>query len=115
MEQNSTISELGNSAGCNSCGAILKFAPGTHSLQCEYCGHENEITTSKDAEPIAELDFHAHLSNESANSQDTQQLSTVKCTGCGAESTLKPNITADGSWRLGVKKDWPVSSIARPR
>jgi predicted RNA-binding Zn-ribbon protein involved in translation (DUF1610 family) len=95
MEANPIISELGNSAGCKSCGAILKFAPGTAHLRCEYCGHENEITVSKDAEPIIELDFHTFLSAESKDSKDTQQLSTVKCTSCGAESTLKANVTSD--------------------
>ena len=97
MEENATvISELGNSAGCKNCGAILKFAPGTNSLKCEYCGTENEIAASKDAEPIAELDFNTFLSSEAnASKGDTQQLSTVKCTGCGAESTLKPNVTSD--------------------
>ena len=97
MEENSTvISTLGNSAGCKNCGAILKFAPGTNSLTCEYCGTENEITVSQEAEPIVELDFNQFLSNESnASKNDTQQLSTVKCTGCGAEATLKPNVTSD--------------------
>ena len=97
MEENSTvISTLGNSAGCKSCGAILKFAPGTNSLTCEYCGAENEIAVAQDAEPIVELDFNQFLSSESnASKNDTQQLSTVKCTGCGAEATLKPNVTSD--------------------
>ena len=97
MEENSAvISALGNSAGCKSCGAVLKFAPGTNSLKCEYCGFENEITVSQEAEPIVELDFTQFLSSElNASKNDTQQLSTVKCTGCGAEVTLKPNVTSD--------------------
>lgn len=97
MEENSAvISALGNSAGCKNCGAVLKFAPGTNSLKCEYCGFENEITVSQEAEPIVELDFTQFLSSElNASKNDTQQLSTVKCTGCGAEVTLKPNVTSD--------------------
>jgi predicted RNA-binding Zn-ribbon protein involved in translation (DUF1610 family) len=115
---NPTISELGNSAGCTSCGAILKFAPGTNTLQCEYCGHENEITVSKEAEPIQELDFHSHLSIESGSKQDTQQLSTVKCTGCGAESTLKPNVTADECAFCGtalVLKNAHITTLIKPK
>ena len=118
MEENSTLSELGNSAGCNSCGAILKFAPGTHSLRCDYCGFENEITNSKETEPISELDFHSHLSNESSNSQNTQQLSTVKCTGCSAESTLKPNVTADECAFCGtalVLKNAHITTLIKPK
>ncbi len=117
-EQNPAISELGNSAGCKSCGAILKFAPGTNSLQCEYCGHENEITVSKEAEPIVELDFHAHLSIETNANKETQQLSTVKCTGCGAESTLKPNVTADECAFCGtalVLKNAHITTLIKPR
>lgn len=118
MEENSTLSELGNAAGCNSCGAILKFAPGTHSLTCEYCGHVNEIVTAKDAEPIVELDFHAHLSTDSTNAQNTQQLSTVKCTGCSAESTLKPNVTSDECAFCGtalVLKNAHITTLIKPK
>ncbi len=117
-ESTPTISELGNSAGCKSCGAILKFAPGTNSLQCEYCGHENEITVSNEAEAIVELDFHAHLSAESGAKQDTQQLSTVKCTGCGAEATLKPNVTADECAFCGtalVLKSAHITTLLKPK
>ena len=28
---------------CTSCGAELRFAPGTDALQCPYCGVLNEI------------------------------------------------------------------------
>ncbi|HVD97436.1 MAG TPA: hypothetical protein VNB90_04470 [Cytophagaceae bacterium] len=120
MEQNPspTISELGNSAGCKSCGAILKFAPGTNKLQCEYCGHENEIAVSSDAEPIVELNFHQYLNTESSTSKETQQLSTVKCTGCGAESTLKPNVTADECAFCGtalVLKNASITTNIKPR
>jgi predicted RNA-binding Zn-ribbon protein involved in translation (DUF1610 family) len=118
MEENATISELGNSAGCKSCGAILKFAPGTNTLQCEYCGHENEITVSKEAEPIVELDFHANISNEASSNKETQQLSTVKCTGCGAEATLKPNVTADECAFCGtalVLKNASITTLIKPK
>ncbi len=118
MEENATISELGNSAGCKSCGAILKFAPGTNTLQCEYCGHENEIIVSKEAEPIVELDFYANINNESSSNKDTQQLSTVKCTGCGAEATLKPNVTADECAFCGtalVLKNASITTLIKPK
>ncbi len=112
------ISELGNSAGCKSCGAILKFAPGTNHLQCEYCGHENEITSSEKEDFVEELDFHAHLSLEAGSKPDTQQLSTVKCTGCGAESTLKPNVTADECAFCGtalVLKNAHIITLLKPK
>ncbi|MCU0431277.1 MAG: hypothetical protein MUF42_15035 [Cytophagaceae bacterium] len=89
------ISSTLNSVGCKSCGAILKFAPGTQHLKCDYCGAENEISAQADAEPIQELDFHSHLNHDSSNQQSTQQVSTVKCTGCGAVTSLRPNVTSD--------------------
>jgi len=118
MELNPTLSDLGNSAGCKSCGAILKFAPGTNNLTCEYCGHENEITRSHDAEDITELDFHSHISEELKSTPDTQQLSTVKCTSCGAESTLKPNVTADECAFCGtalVLKNAHITTLLKPK
>lgn len=89
------ISSTLNTVGCKSCGAILKFAPGTNNLKCDYCGVENEIKSSADAEPIQELDFHNHLSHDGNNKQTTQEVSTVKCTGCGAVTSLRPNVTSD--------------------
>lgn len=118
MEQTSTISELGNSAGCRGCGAILKFAPGTNSLRCEYCGYENEITITIDTEPVAELDYYAHLEQEVYEGKDTQQLSTVKCTSCGAEATLKPNVTSDECAFCGtalVLKNAHITTVIKPK
>ena len=36
-----------NEMACKSCGAILKFNPGTSHLKCQYCQAENEIEQSK--------------------------------------------------------------------
>jgi predicted RNA-binding Zn-ribbon protein involved in translation (DUF1610 family) len=117
MEENSTLSELGNSAGCKSCGAILKFAPGTNSLKCDYCGHENEIISAQNVEAVVELDFHSFLNNESGAAH-TQQLSTVKCTSCSAESTLKPNVTSDECAFCGtalVLKNAAITTLIKPK
>jgi LSD1 subclass zinc finger protein len=78
---------------CKSCSAVLKFAPGTNSLKCQYCGSENEIKAEK-AEAIQELDFQQAIT-EGLKTQEEQKVSTVKCGGCGATSTLKPNKTSD--------------------
>jgi LSD1 subclass zinc finger protein len=78
---------------CHDCGAILNFAPGTNNLKCQYCGAENEIS-SESEEAIEELDFDA-FAKEAVKPEDTMQVATVKCTACGASSTLKPNISSD--------------------
>lgn len=77
---------------CKNCGANLRFEPGQSTLKCPYCHVENEIPTS--AEVIEEIDFRATLANL-ASSQATEETLTVKCTACGAESSLNPSVTAD--------------------
>src|SRR6478609_2465429 len=79
---------------CTNCGAVLRFAPGTNHLKCEYCGHENEIAVAANAEPVEEQDYLT-FAREGEASAEKIQVSLVKCTGCGAETTLKPNITSD--------------------
>lgn len=75
---------------CSSCGGKLEFAPGASSLKCPYCGHQNQIPQS--AEDIKELDFYEYFAR--ANEQgDAQEVQTVKCSSCGATSTLQPNIS----------------------
>lgn len=77
---------------CAQCGATLTYAPGTSSLVCAYCGHENTIEATDTL--VEEQDFRSHLEATKAK-QETQEILTVKCSGCGAETTLDPNITSD--------------------
>ncbi len=76
---------------CKQCGANLQFAPGTDSLKCPYCGVQNEVPTSPDT--IRELDYLTYL-HQLPTSDSVQDLITVKCTCCAAETTLPPNITS---------------------
>lgn len=77
---------------CGQCGAALKFKPGADSLHCPYCGHVNPIDRAEEA--INEIDFNAILDSLAAK-EEIQESITVKCSGCGAESTLDPNIASD--------------------
>jgi predicted RNA-binding Zn-ribbon protein involved in translation (DUF1610 family) len=77
---------------CKECGAFLVFKPGTTHLKCEYCGTDNVIETSSEA--IEELDFERFLTSEVAVAEK-QQVAVVKCSSCGSESSLKPNVTSD--------------------
>jgi DNA-directed RNA polymerase subunit RPC12/RpoP len=76
---------------CERCGAQLEYKPGTHDLNCGYCGHKNVIPASE--EDIRELDFHAYL-REAAGREETVERLTLSCRSCGAESTFDPHITA---------------------
>ncbi len=77
---------------CGQCGATLAFKPGASALVCEYCGHSNPIEAAESA--IEELDYHAFLEEASAQGSTEERL-TVKCDGCGAESTLAANVSSD--------------------
>jgi LSD1 subclass zinc finger protein len=76
---------------CKSCGAKLSFAPGTKTLKCEFCGAANDIP--KSADEIEELDFEVYLKAIAGKQEHFDQVQ-VKCTNCGAEQTLPPNVFA---------------------
>ena len=76
---------------CTSCGADLKYQPGTQFLTCEYCGAKNEIEILQ--EDIEELDFEAYL-NQASDSEEKLTATFVKCESCGASSSLDPNIAS---------------------
>lgn len=77
---------------CKQCGASLRYAPGTRTLVCPYCGTANEIPESHEA--VREQDFRAWLA-KTAGEQTIDEVLTVRCTTCGAETALPPNVTAD--------------------
>ena len=76
---------------CQGCGADLTFAPGTASLRCEYCGHEQEIGAAGKAEVIQEHSFEEGLKKArrvpaAALIQNGQE---VQCKGCGARTVVE--------------------------
>jgi LSD1 subclass zinc finger protein len=100
---------------CHDCGAFLTFAPGTTHLNCQYCGAKNEIKTEK-AEAV-EIDFEKFLS-QASHAQEEQQVSTVKCDGCGASTTMAPNVTSDNCPFCAtplVIKNGTTRSLIRPK
>jgi DNA-directed RNA polymerase subunit RPC12/RpoP len=76
---------------CKNCGANLQFAPGTRSLVCPYCGTTNEIAAPSDAR-VEEIDFAQTVNNLAP--EELVETLAVRCNTCGAETTLKPNVTA---------------------
>lgn len=79
---------------CAQCGATLEFRPGTGSLTCSYCGHVNEIETDDTA--VTEDDFEETLAQleAQASHDETADVIEVKCTSCGAGTTLDPNVSS---------------------
>lgn len=80
---------------CTSCGALLKFKPGTHSLACEYCGAQNEIPLPPEAAAgIRENDLEAYLTG-ALEREERMEVSSVKCDSCGATTTLASHVSTD--------------------
>lgn len=81
---------------CTNCAAGLKFEPGVSTLTCQYCGTKNEIAISQEElDSIEELDYQEAREQIKEDPKELQEIVTVKCNSCGAESTLKPNVTSD--------------------
>ncbi|TSD83305.1 hypothetical protein FFK22_038400 [Mycobacterium sp. KBS0706] len=77
---------------CASCGAQLEYAPGTRTLKCPYCGHENAIEASPWSR-VEEIDYATGLA-EAEQSAPTETVSVVSCQRCAAEFQLDPAIQA---------------------
>jgi len=75
---------------CGQCGAKLEFAPGTDSLICPYCKHENIITHDADA-AVAELDFATGLAELEAAAPMEETIAVV-CTTCAATVSKPANV-----------------------
>lgn len=89
MEHQEAVVKDTNSFGCTSCGAELKYKPGSTHLRCEYCGSENEIPTLQVT--IEELDYNAYL-DSSERKEDVIKIHAVKCESCGATSSVDPKV-----------------------
>jgi ribosomal protein S27E len=76
---------------CTGCGAKLAFAPGTRTLQCEFCGTKNAIADND--ERVEELDFNTYL-KALEGKQETIEEEHVKCDKCGAEQNLPSSLFA---------------------
>ncbi|MFL5753924.1 MAG: zinc finger domain-containing protein [Bacteroidia bacterium] len=100
---------------CKGCAAFLTYEPGTTHLKCQYCGDANEIKAER--AQVEEIDFESFIAQKMDAGQ-MQEISTVKCDGCGASTTLKPNITSDACPFCAtplVIKNGTTSSIIRPK
>jgi len=77
MEFEETTKTISNQLDCKECGALLKYAPGTTHLKCEYCGAVNEIAEAAEPTVIEEIDFVKFL-NENSDGVEKQEVITVK-------------------------------------
>jgi len=77
---------------CKGCSGKLQFAPGTNHMKCPACGMENEIEVT--TQVFEELDFEKFV-NEFKEQSAVQEVATVVCQGCGAQTTFNPNVVSD--------------------
>ena len=85
-----------NQVKCRQCGGTLMFAPGTTSLQCEFCGAMNEIDRSNwdYAGMTAKHNFLADVA--SLPEAEMEVVRCVKCNCCGAQTTFSSkNVTVN--------------------
>lgn len=113
MEEN--IAQTNTDVNCTGCGSVLHFKPGSDSLSCQHCGTLNKIEVQQ--VDVEEIDFEAFIA-EKVDVEAKQEITTVKCTGCGASTTLKPNVTSCKCPYCDtalVVKDASTSSIIKPK
>ena len=77
---------------CAQCGAVLHYAIGTQSLECQYCGHMNAIANSTDV--LKELDFHAALRQLQTSANIDPGDNIISCPNCAAQFALDAHIHA---------------------
>jgi LSD1 subclass zinc finger protein len=93
MAQAEQQATLDTTLQCSNCGATLHFAPGTHHLQCTYCGTQNEIADTKTG-PVVSFDYEQFLANNHGE-QNLQLSRIVSCKNCGASTNLPPEVNSD--------------------
>ena len=73
---------------CSNCGAELKYKPGTTSIVCEYCGHQESIAV--DESGFEELELYPYL-REMGGLKHSEQISMLHCKNCGATQHVEEN------------------------
>ena len=80
---------------CNTCGADLRYSPGTDVLACDQCGSTQQISDRGGwrSQSIREMDFRKAVKDQLPEF-DMEERQTVKCENCGAEIAFAPNTYA---------------------
>lgn len=86
QEQKTQKTEL--KKACINCGAELKYKPGTTSISCEYCGHQETIELGGNR--FEELELYPYLKQMGAQ-KHSEQISMLHCKNCGANQHVAEN------------------------
>ncbi|NNK17728.1 MAG: DNA helicase PriA [Maribacter sp.] len=74
---------------CANCGAELKFKPGSHQLNCAYCGYEEFIEKTKSS--FEELELQHYLKVVGSNAY-TETIDLLHCKNCGANQHVEESF-----------------------
>ena len=69
---------------CNTCGADMRFGPGTEDLVCDHCGATEAIRLGRSAPQPRELDYQKGLDLAFAD-EDLAETRILDCPNCGAQ------------------------------
>lgn len=80
---------------CTSCGADLRFAPGTDVLICDHCGAENKVPSlrSGDKNHLRENDYEAAIAGGLSDTIE-EETRFSRCDNCGAEIEFSDEVHA---------------------
>jgi len=73
---------------CINCGAELLYAPGTTELNCDYCGHHQNIPSSENG--FEELELQPYLETLGSQSH-SEAIAILNCKNCGANQHVEEN------------------------
>ena len=73
---------------CRNCGAELKYRPGTKTVVCEYCGHQEDIAVDENG--FRELELYPYL-NQMGAQKHSETISMLQCGNCGANQHVEEN------------------------
>lgn len=77
---------------CDNCGADYRYAPGTGTLICDFCGNTRVISDDAySAAPIRELDFRAAL-DARLPSVEIEETRVITCPNCGAQVEFEDGV-----------------------
>lgn len=80
---------------CDSCGADMRFSPGTGEMVCDFCGNRTPIegtTPEARAQAVTEMDFDRVLSG--LDQAEMEETIVLPCPNCGAQVTFGSDVHA---------------------
>ena len=91
MSEHQIKREAASTFACPGCGGRAVFDPESQNLKCPYCGNESPI--DKIIEQPQEYDINDAPSDDQKDWGVSVRV--IRCQGCGAETVLEANATAE--------------------